>query len=136
MSEEDFTLDTARLESNFAAATIAIPADVERMSLDRASQAVEALKDRIKARANMDVRLAELEATLSQVQRQSMSLSTGADDMERVKNVIRQQSAAINALKSSVTALEGVCKHLVQESQAQQKELATLNQALCRLADD
>lgn len=129
MSDEDYTLD------NTQSTTIAIPADVERMSLDRASAAVESLKDRIKARANIDIKVAELEAAVNQIQRQSMNM-TGQDDVERIKNVIRNQSTAINAIKSSVTALEGVCKHLIEESANQQKELATLNAALCRLADE
>jgi DNA repair exonuclease SbcCD ATPase subunit len=106
------------------------------VNLDRASQAVENLKRRIAQRAHMDERLTEVEQSLQQIQRQSLSAAQGTGEMERVKDVIRKQAQAINELKKNVSALEQVCKHLMTESQAQQQTIELLNAALCRLADD
>lgn len=103
---------------------------------DRAAQAVLNLRARIAARANMDERLIEVEQTLGNIQRQSMSLQTGQSDIEKIKDFCRKQNNTIMELKKSVGALEQVCKHLMDTQTEQQHQTELINQALIRLGED
>lgn len=103
---------------------------------DRAGQALLNLKNRIAARANMDDRLIEVEQTLGNIQRQSMNLQSGHGDIEKIKDFCRKQVQTNEQLKKSISALEQVCKHLMDAQTDQQHQTDLINQALIRLGED